>query len=216
MGFFLGKSSSSSVNMPMTSPVSASLDPTTAVTGMSEVEKMVLRIRQGASEWTPERHDSFHAHPWGNPSQSDKALRHCVYENGLATAKLYRVKRRDRMAASKEAAIEATNGYILGRGLLGTASSSASYSKSDVEVLENANRLNDRAKVWSFDTIIHALDAGDHQLARYIGALSTKTSVTEMLGDPDEWAAFLGLYCGEVGLAMAEEYMFGPLAYKFG
>jgi len=34
--------------------MAASLDPTT-VTGMSEVEKMVLGIRQDASEWTPER-----------------------------------------------------------------------------------------------------------------------------------------------------------------
>ena len=203
------------VNVPMTSPMAASLYPTTSV--MSEVEKMVVCIRQGASEWTPERHRSFCSQPWGHAPQSDKALRHCVYENGLATAKAYRVKRRNRMEASIEAAGEVMNGYILGRGLLGTASSHPSYSKSDAEVVENAKWINERAKLWSFDTIIHALDAGDHQLARYIGTLWRHTSVTELLGDHhDDGAAFLGLYCGGVGVAMAEEYQFGPLAYEFG
>ncbi len=157
-----------------------------------------------------ERHGSFHSQPWGNPSQSDAAVRHCLYENGLATAKRYRVKRRNRVAALEEAAAEMTNGYILGRGLLGTAGSRPGYSKSDAEVEENANRLSDRAQVWSLDTILHALDAGDHQLALYVGALWRNTRVTELLGDRDG-AVFLGLYCGGVGLAMAEEELFGPL-----
>ena len=204
------------MNVPMTSPVAASLDPTTAVTGVSEVEKMTFRIRQGASEWTLERHHSFHSQPWGDGSTSDKALRHCVLENGFATAKMYRVKRHNRLEASTEAAAEMMNGYILGRGLLGTASSRPSYSKSDAEVVENANRLNNRAMAWSFDTIIHALDADDHQLTTYIGAWSRQTSVSELLGRPsDDEAVFLALVCGGVGLAMAEEYQFGPLAYKF-
>lgn len=211
------------MNVPMTSPVAASLrhqihpvpmtkstDPTTNLAEQVEAPTMVQRIGQGAAEWTVERHGSFHSQPWGNPSQSDKALRLCLYENGLATAKLYRVKRRNRTAALEEAAAEMTNGYILGRGLLGTARSSPSYTKSDAEVEENANRLNDRVKVWSLDTIIHALDAGDHQLALYVGALWRNTRVTKLLGDRDG-AAFLGLYCGGVGLAVAEEELFGPL-----
>ncbi len=171
---------------------------------------MVQRIHEGASAWTVERHGSFHAQPWGNPSQSDEAVRHCLYENGLATAKRYRVRRRDRIAALEEAAAEMTNGYILGRGLLGTARSRPGYSKSEPEVEANALLLDDRAKVWSLDTILHALDAGDHQLALYVGALWRNTRVTKLLGDRDG-AVFLGLYCGGVGLAMAEEELFGPL-----
>lgn len=171
---------------------------------------MVQRIHQGAYAWTVERHGSFHAQPWGNPSQSDEAVRRCLCENGLATAKLYRVKRRNRTAAWEEASAEMTNGYILGRGLLGTARSRPRYSRSNAEAQENANRLNDGVTVWSFDTIIHALDAGDHQLALYVGALWRNTRVTKLLGDRDG-AAFLSLYCGGVGLAMAEEELFGPL-----
>ena len=172
---------------------------------------MVQRIHQGASAWTIERHGSFHSQPWGNPSQSDEAVRRCLYENGLATAQRSRLKRRDRMAALEEAAAEMTNGYILGRGLLGTARCRPSYSQSHAEVEENAICLNDRARVWTLDTILHALAAGDQQLSLYVGALWRNTRVTKLLGDRDG-AVFLGLYCGGVGLAMAEEELFGPMA----
>jgi len=170
---------------------------------------MLQRLESGADSYQASEYRSVQSY-WDDATSTTEAVRELTVDAGLSAMADMRVKKRHRMDVLSDLVGGACSGYILGRFLLGTSRARPTYRIPQAESKAALSALGRRSEEYGWDDVMGAVRGPVADLM--VGAAALGQAVNRVLGQRAGQAACLTMQITGIGIVLAEEELFGPLA----